>query len=56
LHDDLDDVKLDDAVVRAPPIELWPGLQSVATTPADVEQLLVSELRAEVYATNPDAA
>ena len=56
LHDDLDDVKLDGAVVRAPPIELWPRLHSFVTTPADVEQLLLSELRANAYVARPDAA
>jgi len=55
LHDDFDDVKLEDAMVRAPPIELWPVLQSHATPPADVEELLLGELRARPSATHSDA-
>jgi hypothetical protein len=56
LHDDLDDMKLDDALVRDPPIELWPRLRSLVTTPADVEQVVFRELRANAHAARPDAA
>jgi predicted nucleotidyltransferase len=56
LHDDLDAVNLDDAVVRAPPVELWPRLYSRATAPADVEQFLLSALRTDANANHDDAA
>jgi predicted nucleotidyltransferase len=56
LHDDLDAVSLDDDAVRAPPIELWPRLLCRTTAPADVEQLLLSELRANAHPSHRDAA
>ncbi len=47
LHDDLRSVKLERSLVAAPPIELWPALQTRVAVPADVETLLLSPLRAE---------
>ena|SRR5258705_914593 len=41
LHDDLDDVTLDQALVIAPPLELWPKVIRRVTLPMDVEAQLV---------------
>jgi predicted nucleotidyltransferase len=41
LHDDLDDVTLDQALVNAPPLELWPKVVRRVTLPNDVEEHLV---------------
>jgi len=42
LHDDLDDVTLDQALVIAPPLELWPKVIRRITLPKDVEAQLVN--------------
>jgi hypothetical protein len=42
LHDDLKTVRLADALIAAPPLELWPAVVRRCTVPADVEQLLAS--------------
>ena len=47
LHDDLDDVTLDPAVVRAPPIDLWPQVIRRVSVPHDVESLLLSALESK---------
>jgi hypothetical protein len=44
LHDDWDAVRLDDALVRRPPIVLWPHVITRAPVPADVEQALIQPL------------
>jgi predicted nucleotidyltransferase len=56
LHDDLDAVHLGDAVVHCPPVELWPYPHSRVTVPADIEQFLLRELRADAMATHRGAA
>ncbi len=42
LHDDLKTVRLADALIAAPPLELWPGVVRKCTAPADVERLLAT--------------
>ncbi len=42
LHDDLKTVRLADALIAAPPLELWPAVVRRCTVPADVEQLLAN--------------
>lgn len=37
LHDDLDTITLDAALVSSPPLTLWPALERRQTLPADVE-------------------
>jgi hypothetical protein len=44
LHDDWDAVRLEDAVVRRPPIVLWPHVIARVPLPEDVEQALVRPL------------
>lgn len=46
LHDDLSVVRLDAALIAAPPVELWPKLQARVSVPGDVETILLSALRA----------
>jgi hypothetical protein len=41
LHDDLDEVTLDPALVKAPPLELWPKVVRRVALPGDVETRLV---------------
>jgi uncharacterized protein DUF6932 len=41
LHDDLDSVMLDAALIRAPPLELWPNIVRRVELPNDVETELV---------------
>jgi hypothetical protein len=41
LHDDLDDVTLDAAIINAPPLELWPNIVRRIELPKDVEEQLV---------------
>lgn len=41
LHDDLDDVTLDPALVKAPPLELWPKVVRRIQLPSDVEAQIV---------------
>lgn len=45
LHDDLDAVTLDTALVKAPPLELWPAIVRRAQLPSDVEAQLVQQLQ-----------
>ncbi len=45
LHDDLDAVTLDAALVKAPPLELWPTVVRRAQLPSDVETQLVQRLQ-----------
>jgi len=40
LHDDLATVRLDDDLVAAPPLELWPTVVRRCTVPGDVERML----------------
>ena len=44
LHDDLDAVKLDSALVKSPPIDLWPIVVRRVPVPGDVEELLLKAL------------
>jgi len=46
LHDDLDDVTLDQTLINAPPIELWPNIVCRVEMPSDVESKLVKPLEA----------
>ena len=50
LHDDLDDITLDQSLINAPPIELWPKVVCRIELPSDVEALLVKPL--ELRSTN----
>jgi hypothetical protein len=47
LHDDLDDVTLDAALITAPPLDLWPNVVQRVELPRDVEVGLVKPLQAE---------
>jgi hypothetical protein len=49
-------VNLGHAVVHSPPVELWPYPHSRVTAPADIEQFLLSELRADTSVTHRGAA
>jgi hypothetical protein len=46
LHDDLDSVELEKSLVAAPPIELWPTIQTRVPVPPDVERIVLEPLRA----------
>lgn len=52
LHDDLDDVTLDSALINAPPLELWPSIVRRVVLPNDVEVQLVQPI--EVHVTRTD--
>jgi hypothetical protein len=45
LHDDLDTVALDAALINAPPLELWPAIVRRTQVPSDVETQLVQRLQ-----------
>jgi hypothetical protein len=45
LHDDLEDIQLDRALIAAPPLDLWPTVVIRSTLPDDVLQGLVEPLR-----------
>ena len=45
LHDDLDDVTLNDDLVASPPIIVWPAILARVPVPADVERGLLEPLR-----------
>jgi predicted nucleotidyltransferase len=45
LHDDLQIIRLDDGLVAAPPIDLWPQVTTRLPVPPDVDQRLLSPLR-----------
>jgi hypothetical protein len=47
LHDDLETVRLDESLISAPPIELWPQIMTRVPVPQDVEQALLQPLREE---------
>ncbi len=49
LHDDLDAVKLDAAIVKSPPIELWPSVVRRVPVPGDVEELLLKPLELQTH-------
>ncbi len=42
LHDDLGDVRLDQALITSPPVEIWPTVLRRSTVPTDVEALLAT--------------
>src|SRR6266446_10757605 len=44
LHDDLDDLRLEPALAKAPPVEIWPKIVRRVDLPSDVETLLVRPL------------
>ncbi|MSQ71839.1 MAG: hypothetical protein EXR27_11215 [Betaproteobacteria bacterium] len=46
LHDDLDDVMLDPALIESPPLELWPKIVRRSEVPRDVEMRLVQPIEA----------
>jgi hypothetical protein len=46
LHDDLRCIKLQPALIQAPPIELWPVVAARVEVPADVEGFLLKPIRA----------
>ncbi len=46
LHDDLDTIKLDQHLIAAPPLELWPQVVARVLVPQDVEQNLIVPLEA----------
>jgi hypothetical protein len=48
LHDDLDAVTLDAALVKSPPIVLWPHVIRSVPVPDDVERFLLKALEAQV--------
>jgi hypothetical protein len=48
LHDDLQTVRLEEDLVRAPPIELWPTIVARVSVPEDVEQELLQPLRGDL--------
>lgn len=47
LHDDLDAVTLDAALITAPPLELWPNVVRRVELPSDVELELIKPLQGE---------
>jgi len=51
LHDDWEAVRLDEALIAAPPIELWPQTVARVPIPEDVEQGLIGPLRREGQGT-----
>ncbi len=52
LHDDLDDVTLDPALVKTPPLDLWPRVVRRAEVPHDVEARLVKPIEARRASTD----
>ncbi len=48
LNDDLDIVTLPRETIASPPVELWPQICRRVPVPADVEELLLSELASDV--------
>ena len=44
LHNDLDDLTLEPALAKAPPVEIWPKIVRRVELPSDVETLLVRPL------------
>ena len=56
LHDDLDDVTLDAALIMAPPLELWPTIVRRTELPKDVEVQLVQPIEADCAQTGTRGA
>ena len=56
LHDDLDDVTLDVAVIKAPPLELWPNIVRRVDLPKDVEAQLVRPIERDIEPTDARGA
>lgn len=50
LHDDLDDVTLDSALIKTPPLDLWPRVVRRSEVPRDVETRLVQPIEARRWA------
>ena len=48
LHDDLETIRLDEGLVVAPPIELWPRVVARVSAPGDVERELLLPLREDL--------
>jgi hypothetical protein len=48
LHDDWETIRLDETLIAAPPIELWPEIVARVSIPEDVERELVTPLREEM--------
>ncbi len=48
LHDDWEAIRLDETLVAAPPIELWPEIVARVSVPKDIEQGLIAPLREEM--------
>jgi len=44
LHDDIEEVRLDEALVNSPPLELWPIVVRRTAIPLDVETILLGPL------------
>ena len=42
LHDDLDAIRLNSAVVLSPPVTLWPSVERRGQLPADVEEVVAA--------------
>jgi predicted nucleotidyltransferase len=53
LHDDLNTVCLDDALVATPPVELWPVVVRRVKLPADVERFLARLGEPHNYSVHP---
>ena len=53
LHDDLRSIKLEPALIQAPPIELWPSVVTRVAAPADVDALLLKPIRAGMQSLAP---
>jgi hypothetical protein len=47
LHDDLQTVRLEEDLIRAPPIQLWPAIVARVPVPGDVELELLCPLRGD---------
>lgn len=56
LHDDLDDVTLDGALITAPPLELWPAVVRRVELPRDVELQLVQPIEVHCAQTGTSGA
>lgn len=54
LHDDWEAVRLDEALIAAPPIELWPDIVARVPIPEDIEQDLITLLREELGSRRGD--
>jgi hypothetical protein len=52
LKDDLHEITLDQSLILAPPIELWPAVKRRLTAPDDVEQRLLATLERDATAVS----